>query len=146
MTETPASSLPQLLDTIAGELRGISMRVERADDTTLEGIYEPQRRSPAALSLFMAETQTYVEIPHDDVRRVWLPHVVPSRRLLYLTVTITLGVLAGVVPVQLTGSSALPGVLIGIATSLTVMLAAWLPPIRDWMVIWQPRYNATDAR
>ena len=141
-----SASLQQLLDSLTGEVRGIAMRVERANGTTVEGIFEPHRKTPGSLSLFLAETQAYVDIPHDDVRRVWLPHVVKSRHIPYLASAAIVGVLVGVVSVRLTGSSATPGVLIGIATWLTIMLLEWLPAVRNWIVVWQLRYDAADLR
>ena len=140
------ASVPQLLDTLAGDARGIGMRVERANGIVVEGIYEPHRKTPAALSLFLAETQAYVDIPHEDVRRVWLPQVVKGRHIPYLAAAVIVAVMVGVMSVRLTGSSATPGILIGIATWLTIMLGEWLPAVRNWMVVWQLRYEQTAQR
>jgi hypothetical protein len=39
----------------------------------------------------------------------------------------------------------LPGILLGLATALTALLAGWLPPVRGWIVHWQLQYVAGDS-
>jgi hypothetical protein len=140
------SSLPQVLDTMTLEVRSgrrVPIRVERSDGTTLEGFLDEQTAS--GFSLLATETQSLVVVPFETVRRLWVPVVQGWRHWIYLAVCGLAGAGVGMLSVRLTGSPMLPGILLGLATALTVLLAGWLPPFRRWIVRWQLRYVAGDA-
>jgi hypothetical protein len=146
MGHLATSSLSQVLDTIALEVRSgrrVPIRVERYDGTTIEGFLDEQTAS--GLSLLVTETQSFVVVPLERVRRLWVPAVRGWRHWIYLAVCGVAGAGVGMLSVRLTDSQLLPGILFGLATALTVLLAGWLPPFRRWIVLWQLRYVASDA-
>lgn len=145
MVQLPPSSLQPVLDDIALYPRrgsGLPVRVEQRDGTTIEGLFEPKT---SGISLLIEETQSFVDVPLDTVRRLWVLSVLRSRQRIYLAFAVLTAAGVGIVSVQLAESEALPGILLGIAVWLALILWAWFPPVRGWMVHWQLRYVASDA-
>jgi hypothetical protein len=146
MGHLPTSSLPQVLATIALAHRRagpVPIRLERSDGTTVEGVLDEQHASE--FSILVSETQSLVSVPFDKVRCVWVPVVQGRRHRIYLGICGLVGTVVGVLSVQLTDSPMLPGILLGLATALTALLAGWLPPVRGWIVHWQLQYVAGDS-
>jgi hypothetical protein len=136
---TPA--LTAALDSIDADVRAgnrrLLLRVERGNEV-LEG--ELDRRLDDGVSMLVGGS--LVVIPFAELQRLWVAVVRMRRMRLYLATSVIIGAAVAIASTRLTQSSMLPGVLLGIASTLAVLLAAWFPPARTWLVAWQLRYDA----
>lgn len=95
--------------------------------------------------MLVTETQSLVVLSFEKVHRLWVPVVQGWRHRFYLAMCGLAGAVVGILSIRLTGGPIWPGILLGLATALTVLLAGWLPPVRGWIVDWQLQYVAGDA-
>jgi hypothetical protein len=126
------------LDREGRTVRRLLVRVQRADGSIVEGVLDGVRDS--ALSVYVDESQAPLVIPIDAVQRVWAPVVVGRRYWLYLVVAGVVGLVTVVLSVQLPGRPILPGILLGVAVFLALLLVSWFPPLRNWIAVWTLRY------
>jgi hypothetical protein len=149
LAESPRRPLREVLAELALEARRgparLQIRVERLDGETIRGeLVDPG--AAVGVGAFVSETQTVAVVPFDAVRRLWVAETVKRRHRIFLGAAALAGATVAVLASQLAHDPIWPGSLLGAATTLAVLLAAWtLPPIRSWLVAWRLLYEAGDA-
>ena len=139
-------ALTAALDSIDADVRAgnrrLLLRIERGGDV-LEGEFD--KRLDHGVSMLVSGSQALVVIPFAELHRVWVAVVRMRRMRLYLATSVIIGAAVAIASTRLAQSAVLPGVLLGIASTLALLLAAWFPPARTWLVAWQLRFDA-DAQ
>ena len=136
-------ALTAALDSIDADVRAgnrrLLLRIERGGDV-LEGEFD--RRLDDGVSMLVTGSQALVVIPLAELQRLWVAVVRVRRMRVYLATSVIIGATVAFVSSRMTQSEVLPGVLLGIASTLALLLATWFPPARTWLVAWQLRYDA----
>lgn len=137
LTEALAAALDSIDADIRAGNRRLLLRVDRGGEV-LEGEFD--RRRDDGVSMLVGGS--LIVIPFGELHRLWVAVVRMRRMRWYLAASFAIGAAVAIVSTSLTQSAALPGVLLGIASTLAVLVAAWFPPARTWLVEWQLRYDA----
>jgi hypothetical protein len=143
---SPSESQSQPWSGLALEARGqgqLPIRVERLDGTVVDG--QLSEVSASALSVYVDNDRSAVQVPFDKVRRLWAPVVLSHRYQLYLASCALIGFGVVILSRRLADGPLLAGVLLGIAAALAALLCVWLPPVRSRIVVWKLRYARRDA-
>ena len=134
-------ALTAALDSLDADVRAgnrrLLLRIERGGEV-LEGEFD--RRLDDGVSIVVGGS--LVVISFAELHRLWVAIVQTRRMRVYLAISLIIGAAVAIVSTRITQSTLLPGVLLGIASTLTLLLAAWFPPARTWLVSWQLRYDA----
>lgn len=139
MTKALIAALDSIDDDARAGNRRLLLRIERGGEV-LEGEFD--RRLNDGVSMLVTGSQALVVIPFADLHRMWVAVVRMRRMRVYLATSVIIGAAVAIVSTRLARSTALPGILLGIASTLTLLLASWFPPARTWLVAWELRYDA----
>lgn len=137
MTQALTAALDSIDADVRAGNRRLLLRIERGGKV-LEGEFD--RRLDDGVSMLVGGS--LVVIRFAELHRLWVAVVRKRRMRLYLATSVTVGAAVAIASTRLTQSAVLPGVLLGIASTLALLLAAWFPPARTWLVAWELRYDA----
>ncbi len=139
MTQALTAALDSIDADVRAGYRRLPLRIERGGEV-LEGEFD--RRLDDGVSMRVTGSQALVVIRFAELHRLWVRVVRRRRMRAYLATSVIIGAAVAIVSTRMTQSTLLPGVLLGIAATLALHLAAWFPPARAWLVAWQLRYDA----